>query len=169
MLRVDVFALCVEGARQEGRLPIAKSERLRAECVSEKGEVAWVLTGDLSKRFNDFPTLHLSVHGTVPLQCQRCLEPFDFSVQSESTFVLAKDEQSAERIEAMWEDDDTVDVIVGSKIFDVLALIEDEVLLAIPLSPKHDRCEGVLGTQVTESPKKSKESPFAAIKGKLKD
>jgi uncharacterized protein len=56
--------------------------------------------------------------------------------------ILAKNEENADEIDALL-DDDEVDVVVGSKAFDVNDLIEDEALLAIPQSPKHAVCPDV--------------------------
>jgi uncharacterized protein len=104
--------------------------------------------------------------------CQRCLTAFGFVVDSQSDLILARDEDSADEMEALF-DDDEFDVVVGSKAFDVMNLIEDEVLLAIPQSPKHTVCpdhfvDGVVGeTQVASievQTDESKVSPFAVLR-----
>jgi uncharacterized protein len=78
--------------------------------------------------------------------------------------VLAQDESSADEIDAQLADE-SVEVIVGSHSFDVAQVIEDEALLTIPLSPKHDVCPDMAVQPVPQ--KVEKESPFAVLK-KLK-
>jgi uncharacterized protein len=162
MLIIDAFAFCRSGEQQAGTLSPDELVRLRAECVSGQGEVVWKLAG--STHASGYPTLHLSVHASIQLMCQRCLTPFVFQIQSESTVILAKDEQVADEIEASLEDDQ-IEVIVGSKTFDIMALIEDEALLAIPLSPKHEVCPPKEKLDAFAIAKK--ESPFAALKDQI--
>ena len=163
MLIIDAFAFCRNGETQTGTSGLIEFHRLRAECVSEKGELKWELAG--STGVHGYPTLQLTVDGTVQLMCQRCLTPFVFQIQSDSTIVLAKDEKVADEIEATLENDE-IEVIAASKTFDVMALIEDEALLAIPLSPKHEVCPTKEKLDAFAIAKK--ESPFAALKDQIK-
>jgi len=59
-------------------------------------------------------------------------------------------------------EDDEVDVIVGSHAFDLLQVIEDEALLALPLSPKHETCPDRDAFERLKEDRK--ESPFAVLK-----
>jgi uncharacterized protein len=81
----------------------------------------------------------LSVSGTVQLVCQRCLAPFGYTIDSSTVLVLGKDDEEADEIEEVL-DDETIDVIVGSRSCDMMDLLEDEALLALPQAPKHDVC-----------------------------
>lgn len=172
MLNIDAFAFCRTGEHQAGTLALTELSRLRAECVSGQGEVVWSLAG--STHISGYPTLHLTIDGTVQLICQRCLTPFAFQIHSESRMILAKDEQVADDIDASL-DDEEVEVVVGSKSFDVIALIEDEALLAMPLSPKHEVCpageksnaEKLSAEKLDAFAIAKKESPFAALKGQI--
>ena len=84
------------------------------------------------------------------------------AMASESTLLLAKDEADADEIEAR-VDDERLDVIVGSTSQDLMVLVEDEALLALPLSPRHAECPGDVPSSLVEKA----ESPFAVLK-KLK-
>lgn len=163
MLIIDAFAFCRHGEQQAGRFRLPELTRLRAECASDDGDVAWELVGKTDSVCGHC-VLHLTINGTVKLICQRCLTPYVFKIQSEAKILLAKDESAADELEASLEDDE-IEVIVGSKSFDVMALIEDEALLAIPLSPKHEVCpkKEMLDAFATAK----KESPFAVLKNQL--
>jgi uncharacterized protein len=103
-------------------------------------------------------TLH--VEGDVHLVCQRCLQPFAFHIDSSTMLVLGKDDQDADEIEEIL-DDESIDVIVGSHACDIRDLLEDEALLALPQAPKHEVCPDA---SLLEALKSEKVSPFAALK-----
>jgi uncharacterized protein len=156
---IDAFEFCRLKQRIENETAVADLPRVAEDTVDKSGVVHWVLQGDNDKFGH--PRLMLSVSVVVQLMCQRCLTPFAFNIDANSVLLLAKDEAGIDEIEAL-ADDETIDVIVGSKAFNVLELIEDEVLLAMPSSPKHEICpdqamlDALKGTQ--------KESPFAILK-----
>jgi len=161
-LVIDAFEFCRLKERREGEIPVADLLRLSEESVDQSGIVRWSLQGGSDARGN--PQLDLSVSGTLKLMCQRCLTPFEFSFDSGAVLILAQDEGSADEIDALLADE-SVEVIVGSRSFDVTQVIEDEALLEIPLSPKHDVCPGVSMPEATGGGEKV--SPFAVLK-KLK-
>ena len=159
---IDAFEFCRLKERREGEIPVADLPRLAEESVDKAGAVRWTLEGGSDMRGH--PQLVLAVSGALNLMCQRCLTPFVFEFESGATLVLAKDEDSADEIDAQLADE-SVEVIVGSGSFDVSQVIEDEALLAIPLSPKHDVCPDPVAREAEQEVKK--ESPFAVLK-KLK-
>lgn len=159
---IDAFEFCRLKERREGELAVADLPRLVRESVDGSGILRWSLQGGSDERGH--PLLRLAVTGSVLLMCQRCLTPFELDIATESVLILAPDEDSADEIEASL-DDESVEVIVGSRNFDIAQLVEDDALLEIPLSPKHEICPDQL---VVESGKDmAKESPFAVLK-KLK-
>ncbi|MEB0138591.1 MULTISPECIES: YceD family protein [unclassified Undibacterium] len=164
---IDAFTFCRLEEQRSGSLPIADLPRVAVESVGAEGAgLTWSLSGGKDKL--DHAKLVLAVNGSVQLMCQRCLTPFALEIDSESILILAKNEASADEIDALL-DDDEVDVVVGSKSFDVIALIEDEVLLAIPQSPKHAVCPDVSlafanSTAGLDAEGGKKASPFAVLK-----
>jgi uncharacterized protein len=156
---IDGFEFCRRGERRQGEVAVEGLSRLSAELVNKAGGLSWSLQGG-ADRFGH-PQLTLSVTAQVQLRCQRCLAPIAFDIKSESVLLLAKDEAAADEIDAQL-DDDTIDVIVGSKTLDTLVLIEDEALLALPLAPKHATCPDQATLDVLRSVKK--ESPFSVLK-----
>jgi uncharacterized protein len=159
---IDAFEFCRLKECREGEIPVADLPRLSEESVDKSGSVHWALQGGSDMRGH--PQLSLTVSGTVNLMCQRCLTPFVFQMESGATLVLAQDESSADEIDAQLADE-SVEVIVGSHSFDVTQVIEDEALLTIPLSPKHDVCPDAVVQPATQEVEK--DSPFAVLK-KLK-
>jgi uncharacterized protein len=81
--------------------------------------------------------LRLQINGALKLTCQRCLSELEFPVSIDSTLVLAASQQEIDRdpIEAQGPDR-----IIGSRDMAARELIEDELLLAVPFAPRHERC-----------------------------
>jgi uncharacterized protein len=99
------------------------------------------------------------VSGTLALACQRCLEAIVFELDIDSLLELVPEgvELSQDELE-----DDTRDFLPVAGELDVAQLVEDEVLLALPVAPRHERCglpgAAAAGEQI---------HPFAAL-AKLK-
>lgn len=157
---IDAFDYSRLKESREGDVAVSDLLRLSEELLDTSGSIHWSLQGGVAAI--GYPQLKLAVVGKVNLQCQRCLTPLAFDIVSESILILAKDEAQADEIDALLEDD-AIDVIVGHKALNMVELIEDEVLLAIPLSPKHEVCPGRVGVGGLNSV--DKVSPFAVLKG----
>jgi len=156
---IDSFDFCRQKEHRSDETPVFQLTRLSAESVDRTGVLKWSLQGGSNRHGN--PQLALSVSGQVQLRCQRCLGAFPFDIESESVLVLAKDEANADELDALLADE-PVEVVVGSRTMDAMALIEDEALLALPLAPKHESCSG----QALPEPMQDaqQESPFAVLK-----
>ena len=154
---VDSFEFCKQQQQLSGQTPVAEFTRLSAELVSSTGTLDWAIVG--GRHAAGVPQLLLNVSGQIQLVCQRCLSSMAYPMVSASTLLLAKDEADADDIEVRL-DDDRLDVVVGSTSLDLMALVEDEALLALPLSPRHVQCPGDVPTSGTEKA----ESPFAVLK-----
>jgi uncharacterized protein len=134
---IEPFSFALSKQHLVGDLPVTTMPRLKDECVDDSGTIHWELEGGSHK--SGHPQIEVRASGTVRLICQRCMKVFDFQIGSSSILVIAKNEQGADEIDATLQDED-VDVIVGALVLDVVQLIEDEALLAIPQAPKHVEC-----------------------------
>lgn len=160
----DAFEFCRLRARAEGVIAVADFRRLASETVDESGQLDWVISGGLDDRGHE--RIHISVSGVVSLLCQRCMQPMRFELVSDSRLVLAKSEAAADELDAMLIDEE-VEVIVGGAAFDAQPIIEDEALLALPVSPRHEGCSGL--PQPLSSDYLAKESPFLVLKSLKKE
>jgi uncharacterized protein len=156
---IDAFEFCRLKEHRSGEMPVADLSRLTAETVDSSGSLQWSLQGGANQ--HGHPQLTLSVAGKVKLKCQRCLQSLEQEIDSASILVLAQDEASADEMEALLADED-VEVVVGSRALDLRQMIEDEALLALPLSPRHEICpdQGALSALKEEK----KDSPFSVLK-----
>ena len=72
----------------------------------------------------------------MTLECQRCLQPMRWPLQAERRIFFVDGEDAAAALDA--ESDD--DVLALTPALDLAELIEDELLLALPLVPRHEHC-----------------------------
>jgi uncharacterized protein len=100
--------------------------------------------------------LHLQAAVDLPLQCQRCLEPVQERLSVDREFLFVVDEATAMKV----DDGSELDVLAASKTFNLLELIEDELLMALPLVAMHDQCTPPLPL-MPDGPR----NPFEALKG----
>jgi len=156
---IDAFEFCKNDGHRGGATPLVEMTRLAAESSDKSGDIRWTMDGGKTRQ--GYPSLTLAVAGHVKLVCQRCLQPLDYEIDSSTMLVLGKDDEDADAIEVVL-DDDSIDVIVGSRTCDIRQLLEDEALLALPQSPKHDVCPQ---TDLLDQLKTDKVSPFAGLKG----
>lgn len=157
-LVIDTFEFCRTNSSQQGVTPVAEMARLAKECADKSGEITWNAVGATHKL--GIPQMTLSVSGNVQLVCQRCLQPYAHHLDSSTVLMLGKDDADADEIEERI-DDESIDVIVGSRSMELMYLVEDEALLALPQSPRHDVCPDA---SLLDKAKSAKISPFDALK-----
>lgn len=137
---LDVKHAAQASLHQEGVETLSNYERLMQEAKGLDGENAFSWTALTELRPDPSgepaPWLRLTVLTTVPQICQRCLEPVEVPVQVAREFRFVESEALA----AQQDDECEEDLLVISRDFDLAALIEDEVLLALPLVPRHEVC-----------------------------
>ncbi|HSE00591.1 MAG TPA: YceD family protein [Burkholderiales bacterium] len=142
-----------------GNLPLAGLARLKDSLADALGAVEFEVRGGEDTRRR--PVLTVSIHGTLRLQCQRCLEALDHPLRVLNTLVLV----TGSAVPASELDDEDGEWIEASRELDLAALIEDEILLSLPYAPRHE--EGTcrpLRTAATDSATAAAFAGLAALK-----
>lgn len=151
----DAFVFAKEGRVLEGTMAVSDLERLHDLLVDVAGDVAYQLQGFKGERGE--PMFHLTVSGTISLACQRCLQaiPFDLNVDNLLEIIPEGADMSQDELE-----DDTRDFLpVAGEVY-LVELIEDEILLSLPVAPRHEKC-GLPGAADAGE----RIHPFAALAG----
>lgn len=134
---IDPLTLCREGGALAGEWPMSGMPRLMqgGSCTPE-AVVTWEARGELRAVAGGEPEagLVLSASASVVLECQRCLQPTEVRLEVSRRFRFARTEAEAERLDGEVEDD----VLVLTRRLDLHLLLEDELILALPLVPRHE-------------------------------
>jgi uncharacterized protein len=106
------------------------------------------------------PWLHLLAEADVVLQCQRCLQPLNEPVRVDRHFRFVADEDAAAALDDELEDE----VLALPKSLNLRDLVEDEMLLALPLVPRHAVCPETVPMQFGDVEEvEEKANPFASL------
>lgn len=81
---------------------------------------------------DDFPRVGFSITGSLGLQCQRCLEPVRWPVKIETRLTVLKTDEQTELIVSPFDS-----VVIDDDGLDLIHVIEDEILAALPMVPVH--------------------------------
>lgn len=141
-VRVDSLEFARSAKSLQGSFEIADLDRLHDRLAAMKGKLAYGLTGYTDDKGK--PGLRLEVSGTLELACQRCLQPLEWPVDLAADLLLVVTEAE---LTQEGEEPDSPDRLLADKDMDVRLLVEDEVLLALPIAPKHPegRCSAASG------------------------
>lgn len=128
---VDALKLCQQGVRVSGFLPLANLQRLSRQLYLAEGDVQAELSFGLDEQSRKTVNGHLEA--VLPLVCQRCLERLDVSVTSDVTLALVWNDEQAAQLPR------TLDpVLMEGEELDLLEIVEEELLLALPLVAIHE-------------------------------
>lgn len=133
-------AFAQEGVALAEITPLQNMERLAEEAQGLQADstVQWQALGELRPHTgaDDEVWLHLQARATVPLTCQRCMGVVETPVEVDQWYRFVASEDIA-----MAEDDQSEeDLLVMEPQFNLLAVLEDELLMALPLVPMHEEC-----------------------------
>ena len=164
---LNLQTLATRGEPLVESTPLHNLERLAHESVGLQPDlrVNWQAVAELrtgaSGQMDTW--LHLQANTSVPLTCQRCMAIVQEPLQVDQWYRFVASEDIA-----MAEDDASEeDLLVMAPQFDLLALLEDELLMALPLVPMHDECPALpaFSAGVIDVPDEvlDKPNPFAAL------
>ena len=168
--RLDVAAFAADAQRLEGRWPLAGFARLVADQPADAppvaGDVAWQARGERRAVPGGAAEvwLELEASARVHRTCQRCLQPVELELHVDRRLRFVADENLAAELDADSEDD----VLALERALDLHDLVEDELLLALPMVPRHDRCPQPLPTPAAPAAEPQAEAaahPFAVLAG----
>jgi uncharacterized protein len=151
-----------------GFTALDKMERLAALLENSAGTVETQL--DFGRDARGIRFIRGSIRGELPLRCQRCLEAVTYPVDIDLSLALVVSEDQADRLPEGYEP-----LFFDSTTLSLITLIEDELLLALPIVAMHpeDECSAnktAVSNRAETDPALEKPHPFASLaqlKGKL--
>ena len=167
LTRFDPLRLASQASELSGELESTRMPRL-SDVITGPSTVHWTVRAgrDEARRL----VLTGTVRADVESNCQRCMEPVSLPLRSEISLAVVSDEDSARGLPASLDPVFTDD----NGEIDLVELLEDELLLAMPAVPLHENiadCGERASIMRVEAPEEfdsaEKENPFAVLK-KLK-
>jgi uncharacterized protein len=131
---LDVDRLSEAEADIDFAVPLAELPRLRAQLASVSGEVQGRVH---FRRMAGIAVAELTLSGTAHLVCQRCLGTMDVGVAAATQVGLIATEADADRVPEELEP-----VLAPEGRISVGELVEEELLLTLPIVPLHSEGEG---------------------------
>ena len=156
-------------ARQQGKLkgylPLQQMPALAADCVDEAGRVEADLQLDMEGRW---PVMTGIVQGTLKMMCQRCLEPVDVSIKADIELGFVQSEEAMAELPEHLEP-----FLLEEEEVSISDLLEQELILALPIVAYHAECEPASYQQDDEDAASGDEKPnpfkvLEQLKGNLK-
>jgi uncharacterized protein len=139
-----------------GKITLDECERLKDYLVDSQSNLEYIINGILGR--DDKPMLQVIIKGELNLSCQRCLGKLSHVLNLKSTLFLVENEKELSYLDK----DESVEGILATSDIDIIELIEDEIILNLPSSPRH-RESDCLAKELTDSYAVEKKHPFAAL------
>ena len=171
-VEVNPFRLIEQRRQLTGQVDAGTLPRLQELLVQDAGELVVELDFDYS--LSKLPMISGKVCGSVALECQRCLEPVQVEIDASLNVVVTTSQTDRQPEDEGYE----ICIVEDERLF-LQDFIEDEVLLALPVVPRHANCKPVKAlreTSIEESvssagiidtkhqQEEERENPFAALK-----
>lgn len=128
---LDPRKFAQQGIEVSGQVEVKQLNRACSVLASEEGVIDVTMAFGISEE--GFRKVSLELVGVVQPLCQRCLKAMSFSLSSSSELVI------------LWQEDDAKSLpeyydpwVVGEGQTDIYELVEDELLLGIPMVAYHD-------------------------------
>ncbi len=158
---VDFLKQIERDACYEGGWPVRDFGRLAELICNNSGEVQARLKFGICAGTR---CLDGSVTAELELRCQRCLEPVKQVIESTFRFGLIRNAEEAASLPDEFEP-----LLMSDSEQSLLELVEDEILLSLPLVARHDNeCSDILQKQVNNDSTQDTYKPFAALKTLMK-
>ncbi|HFC8541449.1 TPA: YceD family protein [Neisseria lactamica] len=157
---IDPKVFAAEGRSLQGGFLLEElDERVSSHDypADKQTRVSFTLQGGRDRLQRLF--LDLSVKADMPLVCQRCIAPLPFRLDETARIVLFSDEKDLD--EAMLADEELEGMLLEKEL-DVRILVEDQILMSLPFSPRHEDCGG---NGTPEKADRDKPNPFAVLAG----
>ena len=176
--QIEPFKWAEQGFTWSGNLPSYRFARIVLEAVGSIDDQLVNIDCKLSMdAYHRIVWLDGHIETKVPMECQRCLGSVEIELVSDFHLALVDDESLIERL-----DEDADFIVLGESeattkgdydspaTANLLSLIEDELLLLLPLPPKHGACEHKHQPAIQNIAEEKRDNPFdvlASLKGKL--
>lgn len=154
---LDAWRMVAARRSFEGRIALASLTRLADQLFDTEGEVRYSLEFDRDDL--TVPYVELRIDTALPLQCQRSLQRFELPVQIVQRLGLIRDEADEAGLLEGYEPL----LLADDGELRPLQLVEDELILAVPVVPVMPGSEAVERDWPVSAEDASRANPFSAL------
>ncbi len=153
---IDSLDFARNGNVINGSVPVEELHRLVDALNDRQGSMQFAVRGSVNKQGGAL--LRVSAQVDLHLLCQRCLEKMVLPVVIDTQLLLC----SQAELDLLEDEGDEVDCILADTNLDVIALLEEEILLTLPIAPRHEagQCEAAQNDKLAAG-----KNPFAVLAG----
>ena len=152
----DPFGFARAAEQCSGQLMLAALPRLQDRLSGNAGMVSYVVRGRQDERGR--PQLELKIAAGLHLRCDRCLKPMEYPLTLNSRVLLSRPGDAPQD----GDDPDEPEWIEAGQDLDLMDLIEDEILLGLPLAVRHEQ-ENCGAGDSGAGRSGAKDTPFAKL------
>jgi len=152
---IDPLRLAHQHRLVQGKFALAEMQRIHESLCATDGEIffEWLFSLDEAQR----PMIRGWIKTTLPMICQRCLQPMQWQIDTTISLMILANEAEEDTLS------DEVDaLILHTTTVTMRELVENELILAIPLVPKHEVCP--VNEYAISDDSEAECHPFAALK-----
>jgi uncharacterized protein len=129
---IDALEFARERKHLAGDIAAARLPGLADMLFDPSGDIHFELKGRVKK--NGKLAIDVEIRGTLGLICRRCLERVAFDIQRRSRLTLTTE---SEPLSSLGLDDEEIETVPAESIAEITELVEQEVLLELPIAPAH--------------------------------
>lgn len=153
---LDLARLCRNNAELVGHCAANALSRLQDRLLENAAQIAYQLAFSQTPDKRQWLTIQLQA--TLSLRCERTLQPFDWPLDAQNRVLLVPAVLLDEIAETLPSELDVISLPEAG--LSVIDLIEEELLLDLPLVPQSEQSLEYTAPEEKPAPK---ENPFAAL------
>lgn len=154
---VDPFKYADQRKVLEGKILVESLPRLAEMLVESTGQVSVKL--EFGRDEQNLRVLKGELGTDLQLMCERCLTPVEKHVDSQFSLGIVLDDDQAKNLPRSYEP-----LLVDPEHLEIADVIEEELILSLPMFAYHDDCDLAVKPEIEEVPEESeKPNPFSVL------
>ncbi len=154
---IEPLRLAEANDRVFGRYSLGQMGRLAQYLSDDQGHVDFKLQFGINESGLRF--VSSNINAIFNVRCERCLEPFQLEIDNQSLIGIVSNRQEAKLLPYEYEP-----LLIEQDKLDLLEMIEDDILLCLPIAPAHSESDCPASKLMQEVKENDTMHPFAKLK-----
>lgn len=149
MIYIDNIDFAKNRQTTNASVDVSKLKRATELFENLTGNLEYTITGDIDGK--NKPILKVTICGKITTLCQNCLENMEIAIEHSGLLHIFYNESDLD-LALFGDDSEYEDGILADTHFDIQNFIEDELIMLLPMAPKHEQCINMSYHDKPESP-----------------